>query len=122
MVARLQVVGMPLSSNARARVRFKLFYLNALLFYLLAIMFLASHSIAAQGQSASCVNCHLALGIEKLTKPAELYNADIHAVKGFGCVACHGGDPNLMGLEAMDRKKGYIGKPTPIQVVDVCGK
>ena len=90
---------------------------------LVTIMFLVSSpSIAAQGQSDSCVDCHLVLGIEKLTKPAELYKMDIHAAKGFGCSACHGGDASVMGLEAMDRKKGYIGKPTAVQVIEVCGK
>jgi hypothetical protein len=82
----------------------------------------AASGAETKSQEDSCATCHLALGIEKLTKPAELYKADVHGVKGFGCTTCHGGDPNIMGLEAMDRKKGYIGKPTPIQVVDVCGK
>ena len=76
----------------------------------------------ATAQEDSCATCHLALGIAGLTQPAELYKIDVHAAKGFGCAACHGGDPNIMGLEAMDRKKGYIGKPTPIQAVGVCGK
>ena len=66
----------------------------------------------AQPQGETCAVCHGALGVEQLTKPAELYKADIHAAKGFGCVACHGGDGTKMGLEAMDRAKGYIGKPT----------
>ncbi len=83
-----------------------------------------SFGVVSAGQPAndSCATCHLALGIEKLTKPAELYKADIHSAKGFGCVACHGGDASIMGLEAMDRKKDYIGKPSPSQVVGVCGK
>ena len=86
-------------------------------------MFLASSSsIAAQGQSDSCADCHLAIGVDHLTKPAEQYKADIHASKGFTCAACHGGDPSIMGLEGMDPKKGYIGKPAPAQVVEVCGK
>ncbi len=76
----------------------------------------------AQPADDNCATCHLALGITTLTKPAEDYKSDVHAAKGFGCAACHGGDPNIMGLEAMDRKKGYIGKPTPIQAVGVCGK
>ena len=77
---------------------------------------------AAQPQTDNCITCHLALGVENLTKPAELYKADIHAAKGFTCVACHGGDANIMGLEAMDKKKGFIGKPAGIQVIEVCGK
>jgi hypothetical protein len=70
----------------------------------------------------NCATCHLVLGVPHLTQPAELYKNDVHAAKGFGCAACHGGDPGIMGLEAMDRKKGYIGKPGAGQVVDVCGK
>jgi hypothetical protein len=77
---------------------------------------------AAQAQEDTCATCHLALGIEKLTKPAENYKADIHAAKGFGCVACHGGDATKMGLEAMDKAKGYIGKPSPAQIIEVCGR
>ncbi|HEY3168561.1 MAG TPA: cytochrome c3 family protein [Candidatus Binatia bacterium] len=64
----------------------------------------------------------MAISIDHLTKPAEQYKSDIHASKGFGCAACHGGDPTIMGLEGMDPKKGYIGKPAQTQVVEVCGK
>ena len=86
-------------------------------------MFLvSSRSTAAQGPPDSCADCHLAIGVEHLTKPAEDYKSDIHASKGFGCAACHGGDPSIMGLEGMDPKKGYIGKPAPAQGVEVCGK
>jgi hypothetical protein len=89
----------------------------------IAISALETASAAdAKSADSSCATCHLALGVEKLTQPAELYKTDIHAAKGFGCVACHGGDSGIMGLEAMDRKKGYIGKPTGIQVIEVCGK
>jgi hypothetical protein len=77
---------------------------------------------SAQSKDESCATCHLALGIPNLTKPAEDYKADIHAAKGFGCVACHGGDPAILGMDAKDRKKGYIGKPAGVQVVEVCGK
>lgn len=70
----------------------------------------------------SCAVCHLAMGVEHLTKPAELYQADVHAAKGFGCVACHGGDGTKMGLDAKEREKGYIGKPTPLQTVELCGR
>ena len=78
--------------------------------------------VVAQEQTDSCSVCHLAIGVENLTKPAQHYKEDIHAAKGFGCVACHGGDANKMGLEAMDRAKGYIGKPSPAQIVQVCGR
>ena len=91
--------------------------------FLVTLISLATVTVAnAQPADDNCATCHLALGITTLTKPAEDYKSDVHAAKGFGCAACHGGDPNIMGLEAMDRKKGYIGKPTPIQAVEVCGK
>jgi len=95
-----------------------------LIFGLLLILGFWTYPRGADGQpqSETCAACHLAMGVEKLTKPAELYKADIHAAKGFGCVACHGGDGTIGGMEAMDRKKGYIGKPTPAQVVEVCGR
>ena len=64
-----------------------------------------------KAQEDTCATCHLALGIENLTRPAELYKADVHAAKGFGCAACHGGDPNIMGLEAMDRKRATSASP-----------
>jgi Zn finger protein HypA/HybF involved in hydrogenase expression len=78
--------------------------------------------LTAQAQESSCTTCHLALGIANLTKPAEDFKSDIHAAKGFGCESCHGGDASIMGLEGMDRKKGYIGKPAGTQIVEVCGK
>ena len=95
-----------------------------LIFFALLILFVWVSPQRADGQpqSETCAVCHLAMGVENLTKPAELYKADIHAAKGFGCVACHGGDGTVGGLEAMDRKKGYIGKPTHAQVVEVCGR
>ena len=77
---------------------------------------------AASAETDSCATCHLALGVENLTQPAENFKADIHGAKGFGCASCHGGDPAIMGLEAMDKKKGYIGKPTGLQVIETCGK
>jgi hypothetical protein len=85
-------------------------------------VFFARTAHAAQAQTDNCATCHLALGVDNLTKPAELYKSDIHAVKGFGCVACHGGDATKAGMDAMDKAKGYIGKPTPVQVIEACGR
>jgi cytochrome c553 len=98
---------------------------QVIFFALLVFMTLGMSSaivVNAQPQEETCAVCHAALGVEQLTKPVELYKADIHAAKGFGCVACHGRDGTKMGLEAMDRAKGYIGKPNPSQVIQVCGR
>jgi predicted CXXCH cytochrome family protein len=104
----------PLSS----RIRNSAIFLVLLLGLMLAT---GVRFVKAQPQEETCAVCHSALGVDNLTKPVEMYKADIHAAKGFGCVACHGGDGTKMGLEAMDKAKGYIGKPTPAQVIDVCG-
>lgn len=95
---------------------------RVIVFVSLVFLALATAAVLnAQPQEETCAVCHAALGVEQLTKPVELYKADIHAPKGFGCVACHGGDGTIMSMESMDRKKGYIGKPTPVQVIEVCG-
>ncbi len=69
-----------------------------------------------------CPACHLETGDERLAKPVRAYADDIHRAKGFGCVACHGGDSNEAGMEAMDPAKGYIGKPERAQIPQVCGR
>ena len=69
-----------------------------------------------------CPACHLETGDDRLAKPVRAYADDIHRAKGFGCVACHGGDGNEAGMEAMDPAKGYIGKPARAQIPQVCGR
>jgi predicted CXXCH cytochrome family protein len=88
---------------------------------LLAILFLPAVVIGEQ-QADTCSTCHLAMGVDRLTQPVQRFKDDIHAAKGFGCVSCHGGDATIAGMEAMDREKGYIGKPTPAQIIQVCGR
>jgi predicted CXXCH cytochrome family protein len=94
---------------------------------LAAVLLLAGASsprlLAAQPRGAeSCVTCHLETGDDRLAKPAKDFAEDIHAAKGFGCAACHGGDPKETGMEAMDPGKGYIGKPKGPQILQVCGR
>jgi predicted outer membrane protein len=69
-----------------------------------------------------CAACHLETGDDRLAAPVKSYAQDIHRTKGFGCVACHGGDSKETGMEAMDPAKGYLGKPPPQQIVQVCGR
>jgi hypothetical protein len=69
-----------------------------------------------------CPACHLETGDERLARPVRAYADDIHRAKGFGCVACHGGDGTQAGMEAMDPSKGYIGKPERAQIPQVCGR
>ena len=69
-----------------------------------------------------CAACHVSLPVERLAHPATVFADDIHAAKGFGCVACHGGDPTAPGFASMDPRKGFVGKPAGRQVLQVCGR
>ncbi len=74
----------------------------------------------APAQPDNCVECHRNLG-GRLAAPALRIADDIHVKRGFTCAACHGGDPSLAGMEAMDPKKGFVGKPKPAQLPALCG-
>jgi len=76
----------------------------------------------AQEQGGSCVACHQNFGDDRLGKPVKEFAADIHSARGFGCISCHGGDAQDPGMTAMDRAKGYIGKPQGQQIIQVCGR
>lgn len=76
---------------------------------------------AAQEEPDSCIACHEMLS-GPLGDPVEAFSTDVHAEAGFGCVACHGGDPAVQGPAAMDEAKGYVGRPAPDQVPGVCGR
>ena len=82
----------------------------------------APAAAVAQPEAETCTACHLEIGDDRLVQPAKAFAGDVHRAKGFGCVACHGGDATASGLEAMDPAKGYIGKPDRRQVVQVCGR
>jgi predicted CXXCH cytochrome family protein len=70
----------------------------------------------------SCMTCHADTGDDRLANPVKAYTSDVHLAKGFGCSACHGGDPTAEGPESMDPKKGFIGVPNHQQTVQVCGR
>ena len=76
----------------------------------------------AKAATEGCVTCHLDTGDERLAGPAKLFEGDIHKAKGFGCVACHGGDGKSAEMDAMDPAKGYVGKPGRGQLTQLCGR
>ena len=86
------------------------------------VVWTAQASAQAKPPAEGCVACHLEIGDDRLVKPAQSYPGDIHSAKGFGCVACHGGDARESGMEAMTAAKGYIGKPKLQQITAVCGR
>jgi predicted CXXCH cytochrome family protein len=82
----------------------------------------AAQARPQQPPRESCMTCHLDTGDDRLANPVKTYASDVHLAKGFGCSACHGGDPTAEGPEAMDPKKGFIGVPNHQQIVQVCGR
>ena len=59
----------------------------------------------------SCGTCHPNVKTE--------YAESIHA-KHAGCTACHGGDAAVVGMEAHDASKGYVGKPARKDIPALC--
>jgi hypothetical protein len=82
----------------------------------------APASAQPPGAAEGCPACHLESGDDRLANPVKAFAGDIHRAKGFGCVACHGGDAKEAGMEAMDPAKGYIGVPARAAVAQVCGR
>lgn len=67
----------------------------------------------------SCVECHTALGGPE----AAAYAQDVHRHNGFSCADCHGGDKNADDPEAaMNRAKGFLGKPARTAVPKLCAR
>jgi hypothetical protein len=78
--------------------------------------------LAQAPEKGSCVTCHEILPDARLSDPVKAYVGDVHSAKGFGCVSCHGGDPTVAGMAAMDPAKGYVGKPQRDQLASLCGR
>ena len=83
----------------------------------LAGLLLLAVPALGQPQGENCAACHQSLPDGRLAEPAKQFVGDIHAVKGFGCVSCHGGDAPDTEMSAMNPAKGYIGKPTGTKIV-----
>ena len=93
----------------------------------LALCVVAGAARADDAKPDSCVECHQEQE-PKVAAPVKLLEAgDVHREAGFSCVDCHGGDPAL-GVDsgtkgdAMDPKKGYIGRPRGVEVARMCGR
>lgn len=91
----------------------------------LGVAFLLTFGVVralAESPVDGCTACHGALEAPRLSAPVQLFSNDIHRSKGFGCAACHGGDPQATGKEAMDPAKGYLGTPSHEQISQICAR
>ena len=99
--------------------------IGAIAAFCLLAPFVPHSAATAQTQEVeedNCRACHLVLGDQRLSGPARAFPDDIHAARGFGCVACHGGDATDPGIAAMDPAKGFLAKPDRGQVAEFCGR
>jgi predicted CXXCH cytochrome family protein len=87
-----------------------------------------SSSLYAQQrlQQSVCIDCHLEMDIPEYTDPVHQFQVredgrlvDVHARAGYGCHDCHGGDPRDID-RAKSPAAGYIGKPSPQAVPQLC--
>jgi len=76
--------------------------------------------VTAPAARNTCLECHSQQEEERLIAPTRHFAEDIHAVRGLGCVACHGGNPNDDDISSMDPDKGFKGKPSRVQIAEVC--
>jgi hypothetical protein len=68
--------------------------------------------------SQECRDCHVSLQDERLSAPATLYETDIHAETGFGCLACHGSG----GSDELDPAAGFLSAPVRRDVPGLFGR
>jgi predicted CXXCH cytochrome family protein len=87
-----------------------------------AALMLFSFETASAQKKDSCIECHS--GMEgALSEPVQLMKGDLHGARGLSCADCHRGDASQDDMSAaMDRRKGFIGKPKPADVPAFCGR
>lgn len=74
-----------------------------------------------QADETSCEACHTKLN-KRLSRPVAQWKDSVHHQAGINCANCHGGNPLAKKMKAAhSRAKGWIGKPGPIQIVQLCG-
>jgi predicted CXXCH cytochrome family protein len=77
---------------------------------------------ASAQKKNSCVDCHSQIE-GALGDPVRLFKGDVHDSRGLACVDCHRGDASSDDMAtAMDRRKGFIGKPKPSDIPGLCGR
>lgn len=69
----------------------------------------------------TCLDCHLTLEDDNLSKMAKDWQQSIHAEREVACVDCHGGDSSATTKEAAKAPEtGYIGAPAKADIPALC--
>jgi hypothetical protein len=88
---------------------------------LIPVIALFLYATAFGQNKNSCVECHSKLE-GWLSEPVGLSRGDVHDARGLSCVNCHRGDASKDDMAAaMDRRKGFVGKPHPADIPAMCG-
>jgi predicted CXXCH cytochrome family protein len=78
----------------------------------------APPTLIGQVTGDDCVACHVSMGVERLTAPAQSYAAvDVHAERGFTCLDCHRRDDSSLNPHA-----GFGGAPRRAEIPEMCGQ
>ncbi|MDO3380147.1 cytochrome C [Geoalkalibacter halelectricus] len=85
----------------------------------LGLVLLATATLADEG---SCIGCHAGQPGKLGEEPIAQWRDSVHQRQGISCHSCHGGDPTLMTMEAMDPARGFIGSPDEEAVPAFCGR
>ncbi len=85
------------------------------------LLLVLTPQVFAQEEESSCVSCHKELGGE-LAEPVKLWQESIHKENGISCYNCHGGNPKVQDMGAMDPAAGFVGAPKENEVPKFCGK
>lgn len=94
----------------------------ALVSVLIPLIALLLFVTASAQRKNSCVECHSSMD-GALSDPVRLSKGDVHDARGLSCVDCHRGDATKDDMAAaMDRRKGFIGKPKPAEIPALCGR
>ena len=112
---------MKLTNNppANPRSRLRSYALIPVLIPLIALLLFVT---ASAQKKNSCVECHSSME-GALAEPVKLSKGDVHDARGLSCVDCHRGDASKDDMAlAMDRRKGFIGKPKPADIPGMCGR
>ncbi len=79
-------------------------------------------AVAGADPQNSCLKCHSTLD-GAAQAPAHDWPSSVHFRNSIACADCHGGNPRSDDpAEAMSPARGFVGKPSPQQVPDFCGK
>ncbi len=83
------------------------------------LFFITSSSYAEERNG--CIVCHSELS-ENLVVPVQQWKESVHSRAGVECQDCHGGNAKSMDMaESMNRAKGFKGKPSPLEIPQLCG-